>query len=118
MEKKLYLYKAFVKEVYDGDTITVDIDLGLKTFIHNEKIRLYGINAPELKGEEREKGLITRDYLRTLILKKEILLETIKDEREKYGRYLGIIWVNKMGREYTNVNQLLVKEGLAVEKKY
>ena len=118
MEKKLYLYKAFVKEVYDGDTITVDIDLGLKTFIHNEKIRLFGINTPEVRGEERSKGLISRDYLRTLILNKEILLETIKDEKGKYGRYLGIIWINKMGKTLTNINELLVKEGLAEKKDY
>lgn len=118
MEKKLYLYKAFVKEIYDGDTITVDVDLGLKTFIHNEKIRLYGINTPEVKGTEREKGLISRDYLRMLILNKEILLETIKDSKGKYGRYLGTIWIKSMGKEYINVNQLLVKEGLAVEKEY
>ena len=118
MEKKLYIYKAFVKEVYDGDTITVDIDLGLKTFIHDEKIRLFGINTPELRGDEKQKGIISRDYLRTLILNKEILLETIKDEKGKYGRYLGIIWANKFGKEYTNINQLLVNEGLAVKKDY
>lgn len=103
MEKKLYLYKAFVKDIYDGDTITVDIDLGLKTFIHNEKIRLFGINAPEVRGEEKSRGLLSRDYMRALILNKEILLETIKDEKGKYGRYLGIIWINNIGKEYTNV---------------
>lgn len=118
MEKKLYLYKAIVREVYDGDTITVDIDLGLKTFIHGEKIRLYGINTPEVRGDERSKGLISRDYLRTMILNKEILLETIKDEKGKYGRYLGVIWVSKMGKQYFNVNEHLVEEGLAVEKDY
>jgi len=31
MENALYHYKAIVVEVYDGDTCTVDIDLGLHT---------------------------------------------------------------------------------------
>ena len=51
-----YLYKAFVTDVYDGDTITVDIDLGFWTTLHKQKIRLYGINTPELKGEIERLG--------------------------------------------------------------
>jgi micrococcal nuclease len=50
MEHKLYHYKARVVDVYDGDTCTVDIDLGLSTWIHGEKLRLYRINAPEVKN--------------------------------------------------------------------
>ena len=79
MKQVLYNYNAVVTEVYDGDTITVDIDLGLHTWIRGEKIRFSRINAPELRGEERSKGLISRDYLRNLILNKEIIIETIKD---------------------------------------
>ena len=118
MKKYLYRYNAFVSSVYDGDTITVEIDLGLKTFIKGEKIRLSRINAPELRGKEREAGLKSRDFLRQLILNKNILLETVKDKKGKYGRYLGEIWYAPHGKRLINVNDLLVKKGYAVYKEY
>jgi hypothetical protein len=37
MEHKLYHYKAHVVDVYDGDTCTVDIDLGLSTWVSRGK---------------------------------------------------------------------------------
>ena len=113
MELQLYVYKAHVTDVYDGDTCTVDIDLGLHTWIHGEKIRLSRIDAPELRGEEREEGLKSRDYLRSLILDKEIILQTFKDTREKYGRYLGEIWVADENGQYYNINEKMVNEGYA-----
>ena len=118
MEKQLYVYKAYVTKVYDGDTCTVDIDLGLKTWIRDEKIRLYEIDAPELYLEEREQGLKSRDYLKSLILDKEIILQTIKDRKGKYGRYLGIIWVQDENGTIINVNEKMVASGYAVFQEY
>ncbi len=118
MENILYHYKAKVVEVYDGDTCTVDIDLGLHTWIKGEKIRLVRINAPELKGDDRTKGLKSRDYLRSLILDKEIFIETIKDKKEKYGRYLGEIWLKGSENKFININDLMVENKYAVYKKY
>ncbi len=112
-----YKYKATVVSVYDGDTITVNIDLGFGVILQKKKIRLYGINTPEVRGEERERGLVSRDYLRELIDGKEIILETIRDKTVKYGRYLGIIHFDIID-ELVNVNELLVTEGLAVEAQY
>ena len=117
MEEKLYFYQAKVTEVYDGDTCTVDIDLGLHTWIHSEKIRLARIDAPELRGETREQGLKARDYLMQLILNKEIFIETKKDKKEKYGRYLGEIWALNDQGDYFNVNDKMVKDGYAVPYK-
>ncbi len=37
MNINLYQYKAFVTKVYDGDTITVEIDLGLKLLLKVKK---------------------------------------------------------------------------------
>ncbi len=55
--KDFYNYKVKkVVNVYDGDTITVDIDLGFNMVMCNQKLRLYGINTPEVRGEEREEG--------------------------------------------------------------
>lgn len=109
----MYQYKAFVTDVYDGDTITVDIDLGLHVWLRGETIRLFGINAPEVRGESRDKGLEARDYLRELILKKEVVLRTYKDKKGKYGRWLGNVQVDGI-----DVNQDMIDNDFAVKAEY
>lgn len=118
MKDALYKYLAKVTYVYDGDTITVDIDLGLKTWVHNEKLRLSRINTPEVRGDERESGLRSRDFLRELIDGKEIYIATEKDKKGKYGRYLAELWLEKTPNEWINVNDLLVEKGYAEYKSY
>jgi micrococcal nuclease len=112
----MWTYRATVKGIYDGDSITVYIDLGFGVFLHNQKIRLFGINAPEIRGEEREQGLISRDILRKWIpIDSRITLKTYKDSKEKYGRWLGEIFVpDEANREkLVNINEQLVAGGYA-----
>jgi micrococcal nuclease len=111
MENYLYWYRAYVIKVYDGDTITVNIDLGFGIIMNDVKIRLNGIDAPEIRGDEREDGLISGKWLSERILNKWVTIKTIKDKIEKYGRYLGEIYIDGV-----NLNELLMNEGLA--KKY
>jgi micrococcal nuclease len=116
-DSELYHYTARVQSVYDGDTCRVDIDLGLGTWILNEKLRLVRINAPEVTGKEKAAGLASRDYLRDLIDGKQIIIETVKDKRGKYGRYLAEVWIERNGG-WANVNDLLVNSGHAVYQDY
>ncbi|MEJ2634098.1 MAG: thermonuclease family protein [Calditrichia bacterium] len=117
MTDNLYYYKAEVVSVYDGDTITVDIDLGFRAWLKKEKIRLYRINAPEVRGSEREEGLKSRDFLRSQILDKEIVLQTIRDRQGKYGRYLAEVWLEQ-GTKWININDLMVTQGMAHYQDY
>ena len=110
----MYEYKAKCIKVYDGDTITVDIDCGFNIWVKGEKIRLDLINAPEVRGEERPAGLKSRDWLREKILGKDITIKTKRDKKGKYGRYIGTIFYDD-GR---CVNMDIVAEGHAVFKKY
>ena len=87
-----YQYRAVITEVYDGDTVTADIDLGFNTWRRGEKLRLHGIDAPEVRGAERPQGLKSRDALRERLLGREVTVCTIKDETGKYGRYLVRIY--------------------------
>ncbi len=112
-EDGIYTYKAIITSVYDGDTVTADIDLGLSTWVHGEKLRLSRINTPEVRGAEREQGLISRDWMRAQILDKTVLIQTTRDEKGKYGRYLAEIYLDGV-----NINDLLVTEGLAEYKEY
>lgn len=113
-----YKYQAEVIAGYDGDTITLLVDCGLGTF-RKDRFRLNRINAPELKGPERTKGLAARDYLHTMIpVGSKIQIQTIKDtqsrdKQEKYGRYLVEIDSDK-----GNINDLLVHAGFAEYKTY
>lgn len=109
---KLYHYRAKITAVYDGDTCTADVDLGFKVVVRGEKIRLARINAPEIRGASRKAGLVSRDFLRELILGRDVLLQTIRDKRGKYGRYLGEIIVKK-GRRNVNANDAFVQAGYA-----
>ena len=104
----LYTYKARCTSVYDGDSVTLDIDLGFNIVMHNQKIRLLGINTPEVRGSDRLDGLIARDRLRELIEGKDIIMVSHRDKSGKYGRWLATIYTNGI-----NVNQLLINEGLA-----
>lgn len=109
----IYIYKATVNHVYDGDSITCDIDCGFGVILKNQKIRLHGLDAPEIRGETRELGIISRDKLRDKILNKEIHLKTIKDKKGKYGRFIGIVFINS-----ENVNDWLVENKFAVKAEY
>lgn len=106
----MYRYWAKVDSVYDGDTITCTLDLGFGLRMENQKIRLFGIDTPELRGKERPEGLVSRNALQSRIdgAGGWVEIRTIKDKKGKFGRWLGEIFI---GEE--NINQWLVDRGLA-----
>lgn len=115
---KLYYYAALVTDVYDGDTMTVELDLGLGIWRHDQKIRLWRVDTPEVRGESRQEGIRVRDMVRDLVLNKRVLLRTILDKRGqdrtgKYGRLLGEVLVPNERGALINVNDLLLGLGLA-----
>lgn len=127
----MYQYKAFIKNVVDGDTLEIDIDLGLFVWIHGEKVRLFGINTPEVFGVKKDSpewnlGNKASNFVKLVLkVKDEVIVETIKDKKEKYGRYLAVVYVkidpkHLMGLsgirnigEYYCLNDILVGKGFA-----
>ena len=114
-----YKYKARVISVYDGDTFRCDIDLGFNSWLHNEQIRLLNLDTPEVRGDEKVAGLVARDFVNERILNKHIVLQTEKDKKGKYGRWLATVWYCdvKTG-EWIDLNTELVMEKLAEYKVY
>lgn len=83
--------------VYDGDTVLVDAG-GKKT-----KIRLYGIDAPELSQEFGDKS---RALLSRLIEKKKITVSVTGEDR--YGRLIGVVYFDGL-----DINAVMLKNGAA-----
>lgn len=104
-------YKAKVLSVYDGDTITCDIQVGFGIHL-TEKIRVYGIDTPEVRGEEKAEGFIARDAVRDLILNQEVKLET--HGRGKYGRIIADVIIG----DTLNLSDWIVSNGYGVYKEY
>ena len=118
MKTNLYFYKAVISSVYDGDTCTADIDLGLSVTVKGEKLRLSRINAPEVRGESRSRGILSRDFLREKIEGKEVIIQTFKDSKGKYGRFIAEIMLEDDNGELHNMNDLLVEKGFAQYVEY
>ena len=116
----MYTYKIKLDRVIDGDTIDAHIDLGFDVSI-KKRIRFMGINTPESRTrdlEEKARGLAAKDRLKAILEgAKEIQLTS--HGVGKYGRCLGELEVDVVdGKEcltLANVNELLIKEGHAVE---
>jgi micrococcal nuclease len=86
----MYEYAARVIKVVDGDTVDVDIDLGLDVH-RKERLRILGVDAPEVSAPGPE-GENARDWLRKYLLPGDtVIIRTVKDRKEKYGRYLASI---------------------------
>jgi len=125
LQKTLYHYRIWKADVYDADTITVDIDLGFDTVLKRQKIRLARINAYEvtLRGgttkEEKLLGIEAKHWLDNLLLHAflngdPVTIKTSKEKlRGKFGRILGELYVNNK-----NVNDMLVKMGYAKYQEY
>lgn len=113
-----YVYDAEIVSVYDADTIRMDVDLGMKTWVHNEPIRLRGVDAPEVRGEERPLGIEARDFVREIMPPgTKVLIETYKDKKGKYGRYVADIYFDYEGRQWS-LAELLCRNGYAVPADY
>ena len=126
----MYDYMATLIKVVDGDTVDCDIDLGFGVWLKNQRIRLYGIDAPETRTKDLEEKKAGQDAKLRLIAMKsnKFLLTTVKDKKGKYGRILGIINVpvkkklDKDGKKtkhiFVDINKKLVEEGHAKKANY
>ena len=112
----MYEYKCELIKVVDGDTIDVLIDVGFSTF-RKERVRLYGINAPESRTrdlEEKARGLKAKDRLKEILKSwgDNFVIKTEIDKKGKYGRILGMLYDKTL---LNCANRMLVEEGHAVK---
>lgn len=109
----MYVYRAIVRDVHDGDTVSVDADLGFDVWRHTAHIRLAGISARELSMPG---GPEARDYLAgALPLDTAVTVRSSKAGHDpadvmSFDRYVIVVTLAD-GRDLA---ALLVDEGWAV----
>lgn len=108
------LEQAHVTRVVDGDTIVVDRGHG------QEKVRLILVNTPETVHPNKPVeyyGKEASDFTKAQLTDKEIYLEKDVSDRDRYGRLLRYVWLdrpeNKEDLEKKCFNAILLKEGYA-----
>lgn len=108
---------AQVLTCYDGDTCTGVLHLPLGAALTGQKLRLCGINAPELRGSHRSAGMRSRDALWSwLSAAVEVDVAVLRspdcrtgcERRDKYGR-----WLVQLHADGVDLGARLVKEGFA-----
>lgn len=127
----MYQYQAVIRKVIDGDTFEIDIDLGLSIWVHGEHVRLFGIDTPEVFGvkagsPEWVAGNKASEFVKSVLHGGDnIIVETIKDQKGKYGRYLVVVYAKidqasiagltnlRAIGEYVCINDVLIATGLA-----
>jgi endonuclease YncB( thermonuclease family) len=124
----LYAYRVLEATVVDAGTVDIRLSLGFRVDL-TDRFRLYGpdpdgpmgLNAPELNTPA---GRAARDWLRAYLTAVEVrggglVARTVRDRKEKYGRYLAVLLVvGPGGGRVANVNEELVLAGHAVLKAY
>lgn len=105
----LYNYTGIITRVIDGDTIQVNVDLGFR--INREiRVRLIGVNAPEVYGKNKEEGLRVAEALASLLGEnRPCRIRTYRDKLS-FDRYLADTLIEMDGR-IVNLSEV-VKEML------
>lgn len=94
---------ATVKHVYDGDTIQLH---------DGKKIRLIGINTPEMNYKSNRPepyAKKAKSFLKRHLLKQRIGLRYGLNKRDRYGRLLAHVFINDL-----NIQRELLINGLGV----
>lgn len=92
-----------VKAIYDGDTILLE---------NGKKIRLLGINTPEVEGRHKTAqagGEEAKQWLVAELKNIKVRLEKDIEKKDKYGRVLAHVFTE----DKKHINYQLVRNGLA-----
>jgi endonuclease YncB( thermonuclease family) len=102
--------RADVIEVYDGDTLIVRARIWLGQVV-STKVRLAGVDAPELRGRCSREKLMARDARRFVERKLAGGGVTLRDIR--FGKYAGRVLARVITAEGEDLGKALLAAGLA-----
>lgn len=116
----MYDYPAEILFLVDADTIDILRDAGADHFT-KMRIRFDKIDAPERGTAE---GKAAKAWLLKILTNpdgsfKNLYVVTVKDKKEKYGRYLGLFWLwGEDPSKVPSINDRMVSAGHAKYKTY
>ena len=119
-------YDVKLIKVVDGERVDVDIDLGFGIWLHDERVRIMGIDTPESRTRDKVEDLFgeaAKARVKELFKSEHVKLITEEDRKGedmkgKFGRILGDFEI-----EYKQENnaivmkrltQVMIEEGHAV----
>ena len=97
---------AQICDIYDGDTFKIIFFLDKKIIKH--KIRLMGIDTPELRTkdeDEKKRGYEAKHFLEDIVKQHNNIMKVKLYDFDKYGRLLCDVYTNKGER----VTDILIK---------
>lgn len=120
---KVYEYQhCYASRVVDGDTVEMVIDFGYGLGMTTH-LRLEGINTPEVRGEEKEAGLVVSQivdriisYLNNYTGEESSYYMTSSSKPKFYGRTVGKLFIASEDKDtgFTDLSTLLIEYDLGV----
>lgn len=113
----LYTYPARAVRVIDGDTVDVIIDSGFHSY-RKERLRLLGVNAPEMHGPSKAAGEDAKGFTLVTLIQWDAFddetwpLLVTTQKTDVFGRYLAKIVAKK--DPSVDLSTLLLQNGKAV----
>lgn len=105
-----------VIKVYDGDTITVAIEIHKKMYKYS--LRMLGYDSPEMKPPkiqiDRDKEIIAATEAKKALVGKiyNKIIKVHLEDFDKYGRLLGTVYLKKgrlCHKSFENINEYMIK---------
>jgi micrococcal nuclease len=115
--ESLFIYRATLNRVIDGDTIVLDVDLGFDQHYKNLPVRLLGVDTPEInRAATKEAGLAAKSAVIGYVAEGTLIIRTFlaPPGKDSLRRYLADIQVTRPDGTQFNVSERLLAEGHAV----
>ena len=119
-------YDVRLVKVVDGDTVDVDIDLGFGIWLHDERVRIMGIDTPESRTRDKIEDLFgeaAKARVKELFTSEHVKLITEEDRKGedmkgKFGRILGDFDIEYKNKDNSyairRLTSIMIEEGHAV----
>ena len=119
-------YDVRLVKVVDGDTVDVDIDLGFGIWLHDERVRIMGIDTPESRTRDKIEDLFgeaAKARVKELFASEHVKLITEEDRKGedmkgKFGRILGDFEIEYKNKDNSyairRLTSIMIEEGHAV----
>ena len=96
MPPQRWIFQGYSVHIVDGDTFDVYLDVAFHGY-RRERLRLLGLNTPEVFGTSKEAGLAAKAYVVNWLAEAALggdpwylVIQTYKSD--VFGRYLATVW--------------------------